>query len=68
MEVGLTIPSYERGVARLLRYDRHPWPANTQQTIPMFNHELILNHIDDIFGQDMHMYRTLSGKRINNTV
>ena len=21
---GLTIPSYERGVARLLRYDRHP--------------------------------------------
>ena len=20
----------------------------------MFNHELILNHIDDIFGQDMH--------------
>ncbi|EBB0747182.1 hypothetical protein CGM06_20885 [Salmonella enterica] len=22
--LGLTIPSYERGVARLLRYDRHP--------------------------------------------
>ncbi|MEH8183762.1 MULTISPECIES: hypothetical protein [Aeromonas] len=22
--VSLTIPSYERGVARLLRYDRHP--------------------------------------------
>lgn len=22
--VGLNIPSYERGVARLLRYDRHP--------------------------------------------
>ena len=22
--INLTIPSYERGVARLLRYDRHP--------------------------------------------
>uniref|UniRef100_A0A3L0W7M1 Uncharacterized protein n=1 Tax=Escherichia coli TaxID=562 RepID=A0A3L0W7M1_ECOLX len=26
----------------------------------MFNHELILNHIDDIFGQDMHAKRVLS--------
>ena len=24
MDGTLTIPSYERGVARLLRYDRHP--------------------------------------------
>ena len=24
LHVALTIPSYERGVARLLRYDRHP--------------------------------------------
>ncbi len=24
LDLALTIPSYERGVARLLRYDRHP--------------------------------------------
>lgn len=26
----------------------------------MFNHEMILNHIDDIFGHDMHAKRALS--------
>jgi len=26
----------------------------------MFNHEMILNHIDDIFGHDMHAKRVLS--------
>jgi len=26
----------------------------------MFNHDLILNHINEIFGQDMHAKRVLS--------
>ncbi|KUE79644.1 hypothetical protein ATO46_06390 [Aeromonas schubertii] len=26
----------------------------------MFNHEMILNHINDIFGHDMHAKRALS--------
>lgn len=26
----------------------------------MFDHDMILNHIDDIFGQDMHAKRVLS--------
>ena len=33
---------------------------NTRQIIAMFNHDLILNHINEIFGQDMHAKRVLS--------
>lgn len=38
----LAITSY----ARVLRYDRRNWPANTSRQPPMLNHSTILQHIE----------------------
>lgn len=40
-----------QGVIRLY------WPTNTERQPAMFNHEMILDHIDDRFGHDMHAKR-----------